>query len=386
MERQVQIANCENKSYADRRRHALRRRPRRRAGGQLQARGIDAAVLHCPGADDPRRRGDLRLPVDAARAREEVLSCPVIEWHRTDRSRRRPLRRRRPARRLGDRLAGTGAARCASWSARCSRCCSSAVGIGARRPRPRHAGHARARARGDGGAHQGRADRARRRYDATVTFADGRVQTYALAGDDIYVDAHIVKWTPLANQLGLHTTYRLDRIGGRYRNAGAGGDVAAHHPPARRAGRPRHHRHGPAVPASREGHVRRAVRVGHLRAGGRPGRARAEGVDERPAAAVGTARSGLTRVSAAAARRACTRVSAVAAGAEPARSAQFASSRTCEGSRPRLTARAHRELGQAGVMRKWSAASEDGRADADAVAGAAGQELAGLDRAPGIQM
>jgi hypothetical protein len=55
-------------------------------------------------------------------------------------------------------------------------------------------------------------------YDATVTFADGRVQTFALAGDDIYLDAHIVKWTPLANQLGLHTTYRLDRIGGRYRS------------------------------------------------------------------------------------------------------------------------------------------------------------------------
>ena len=57
-------------------------------------------------------------------------------------------------------------------------------------------------------------------YDATVTFADGRVQTFALAGDDIYVDAHVVKWTPLANQLGLHTTYRLDRIGGRYRALG----------------------------------------------------------------------------------------------------------------------------------------------------------------------
>ena len=55
------------------------------------------------------------------------------------------------------------------------------------------------------------------RYDATVTFADGRTETYAVAGDDIYVDAHILKWTPLANQLGLHTTYRLDRIGGRYR-------------------------------------------------------------------------------------------------------------------------------------------------------------------------
>jgi hypothetical protein len=55
------------------------------------------------------------------------------------------------------------------------------------------------------------------RYDATVTFADGRVETYDLAGDDIYVDGHIVKWTPLANMLGLHTSYRLDRISGRYR-------------------------------------------------------------------------------------------------------------------------------------------------------------------------
>ncbi len=55
------------------------------------------------------------------------------------------------------------------------------------------------------------------RYDATVTFADGRVETYDLAGDDIYVDGHIVKWTPLANMLGLHTSYRLDRIAGRYR-------------------------------------------------------------------------------------------------------------------------------------------------------------------------
>ena len=56
------------------------------------------------------------------------------------------------------------------------------------------------------------------RYDATVTFADGRVETFDLAGDDIQVDGHIVKWTPLANQLGLHTSYRLDRISGRYRS------------------------------------------------------------------------------------------------------------------------------------------------------------------------
>jgi hypothetical protein len=55
------------------------------------------------------------------------------------------------------------------------------------------------------------------RYTATVSFADGRVETFALAGDQIYVDGHVVKWTPLANMLGLHTSYRLDRISGRYR-------------------------------------------------------------------------------------------------------------------------------------------------------------------------
>ena len=37
-----------------------------------------------------------------------------------------------------------------------------------------------------------------------------------LAGDEIYVDAHILKWKPIANLLGLHTAYELDRIAGRY--------------------------------------------------------------------------------------------------------------------------------------------------------------------------
>jgi hypothetical protein len=55
-------------------------------------------------------------------------------------------------------------------------------------------------------------------FDAVVTFPDGMVRTYAIAGDDLYVDGHIVKWTPLANMLGLQTSYRLDRISGRYRS------------------------------------------------------------------------------------------------------------------------------------------------------------------------
>ena len=55
------------------------------------------------------------------------------------------------------------------------------------------------------------------RYSATVSFADGRVEKFELAGDQIYIDGHIVKWTPLANMLGMQTSYRLDRISGRYR-------------------------------------------------------------------------------------------------------------------------------------------------------------------------
>jgi hypothetical protein len=55
------------------------------------------------------------------------------------------------------------------------------------------------------------------RYEATVMFTDGRVAHYELAGDEIYLDGHIVKWTPLANTLGLNPSYRLDRIAGRYR-------------------------------------------------------------------------------------------------------------------------------------------------------------------------
>ncbi len=41
---------------------------------------------------------------------------------------------------------------------------------------------------------------------------------YELAGDAIYVDAHILKWKPMANVLGLHTAYELDRVAGRYDN------------------------------------------------------------------------------------------------------------------------------------------------------------------------
>ena len=58
------------------------------------------------------------------------------------------------------------------------------------------------------------------RFRATVTLPDGRLQMFDLAGDAVYVDAHILKWRPIANLLGLHTAYELDRIAGRYQKLG----------------------------------------------------------------------------------------------------------------------------------------------------------------------
>lgn len=55
------------------------------------------------------------------------------------------------------------------------------------------------------------------RFTATIRYPDGREATYEIAGDEIYVDAHILKWKPMANVLGLHTAYELDRIAGRFR-------------------------------------------------------------------------------------------------------------------------------------------------------------------------
>ncbi len=55
-------------------------------------------------------------------------------------------------------------------------------------------------------------------FSATFHYPDGRVAKFTIAGDEIYVDAHILKWQPLANLFGLHTAYELDRAGGRYRD------------------------------------------------------------------------------------------------------------------------------------------------------------------------
>jgi hypothetical protein len=58
------------------------------------------------------------------------------------------------------------------------------------------------------------------RFHASFELPDGQRATYRLAGDELYVDAKIVKWHPLVNVLGLHTAYDLDRVAGRYRELG----------------------------------------------------------------------------------------------------------------------------------------------------------------------
>jgi len=54
------------------------------------------------------------------------------------------------------------------------------------------------------------------RFRASVTYPDGWAESFDLSGDSIYVDAHILKWRPWVNLLGLHTLYELDRVAGRY--------------------------------------------------------------------------------------------------------------------------------------------------------------------------
>lgn len=53
-------------------------------------------------------------------------------------------------------------------------------------------------------------------FQAFVEFPDGRDTTLAVQGDQLLVDAHILKWRYIGNVLGLHTQYELDRLTGRY--------------------------------------------------------------------------------------------------------------------------------------------------------------------------
>lgn len=54
------------------------------------------------------------------------------------------------------------------------------------------------------------------RFTARFHFPDKSESTFDLAGDEIYVDAHILKWKPIVNIFGIHTVYELNRVAGRY--------------------------------------------------------------------------------------------------------------------------------------------------------------------------
>lgn len=48
--------------------------------------------------------------------------------------------------------------------------------------------------------------------------ASGSSRVLELRGDEWQIDARVLKWTGLANLLGMKTAYRLERLSGRYRD------------------------------------------------------------------------------------------------------------------------------------------------------------------------
>ncbi len=57
------------------------------------------------------------------------------------------------------------------------------------------------------------------RYSAVLAPAGGRTRIFDMYGDEWQLDARILKWRGIATVLGFDTVYRLDRFGGRYRDA-----------------------------------------------------------------------------------------------------------------------------------------------------------------------
>jgi len=57
-----------------------------------------------------------------------------------------------------------------------------------------------------------------RRVQAKIVRPGAPDVVYEIAGDELYVDARILKWKPVVNLLGLHTAYCLDRVAGRYKS------------------------------------------------------------------------------------------------------------------------------------------------------------------------
>jgi hypothetical protein len=57
------------------------------------------------------------------------------------------------------------------------------------------------------------------RYEAIIAYGDFcNPERYALYGDQWRLDARFLKWRPWANLLGFDSLYRIERLGGRYRD------------------------------------------------------------------------------------------------------------------------------------------------------------------------
>jgi len=57
-------------------------------------------------------------------------------------------------------------------------------------------------------------------FRVTLTDDAGQVTTAELRGDDWQLDARVLKWKGFATLIGLDPMYRLERLEGRYRDAG----------------------------------------------------------------------------------------------------------------------------------------------------------------------
>jgi hypothetical protein len=55
-----------------------------------------------------------------------------------------------------------------------------------------------------------------RQFDAVLSYPDGERANFPLRGDEWQVDARVLKWHAFANLVGFDTSYRLERISGRY--------------------------------------------------------------------------------------------------------------------------------------------------------------------------
>jgi hypothetical protein len=55
-------------------------------------------------------------------------------------------------------------------------------------------------------------------FIAVVEYSSGGISKFELMGDEIMVDANILKWNSWANVLGLKTAFKLSRIRGRYKD------------------------------------------------------------------------------------------------------------------------------------------------------------------------